>query len=173
MADDEVADPSGPDADPETVARRVLLRRLTDQPRSRAELAGALAKRKVPDEVATALLDRFTEVGLIDDAAYARAWVESRMAGKGLGRRALALELRRKGIDAELASEVLAEVDPADEEAAARALVRRKLRGTSGLDPDRRTRRLVAALGRRGYPPGMALRVVREEFANDDVPVDA
>ena len=99
MAVEVDQDPAFPDADPEAVARRILLRRLTDQPRSRAELAEALAKRRVPVDVATQLLDRFTEVGLIDDEAFARAWVESRMRGKGLARRALALELHRKGID--------------------------------------------------------------------------
>lgn len=165
-------DPAFPDADPETVARQILLRRLTDQPRSRAELAEALAKRHVPDEVATRLLDRFTEVGLIDDAAFARALVQSRMTGKGLARRALAMELRRKGIADELAREVLDGIDPDDEDDAARALVRRKLRSTSGLEPQARMRRLVGALARKGYPPGVALRVVREEIAAADVPVD-
>lgn len=165
-------DPAFPDADPETVARQILLRRLTDQPRSRAELAEALAKRHVPDEVATRLLDRFTEVGLIDDAAFARAWVQSRMTGKGLARRALAMELRRKGIADELAREVLDGIDPDDEDDAARALVRRKLRRTSGLEPQVQMRRLVGALARKGYPPGVALRVVREEIAAADVSVD-
>ena len=172
MSADAPEDPTIPDADPEAVARQILLRRLTDQPRSRAELAEALAKRQVPDGIAHRLLDRFTEVGLIDDEAFARAWVESRMAGKGLARRALAAELRRKGIDDQLAREVLDGVDADEEDAAARAVVRRKLRTTRGLDPQVRMRRLVGALARKGYPPGAAMRVVREEMAADEVPVD-
>ena len=165
-------DPAVPDADPEAVARQILLRRLTDQPRSRAELAEALAKRHVPEEVATRLLDRFTEVGLIDDEAFARAWVQSRMTGKGLSRRALAVELRRKGIDDDLARGVLDGVDADEEDASARAVVRRKLRTTSGLDPQVRMRRLVGALARKGYPPGVAMRVVREEMTAHHPPVD-
>jgi len=172
VVDDASDDPVVPDADPEAVARQILLRRLTDQPRSRAELADALAKRQVPDETATRLLDRFTEVGLIDDEAFARAWVRSRMTGKGLARRALALELRRKGIDDELIREVLDGIEPDAEDAAARAVVRRKLRSTRGLDPQVRMRRLAGALARKGYAPGTAMRVVREELAADDVPVD-
>ncbi len=120
---DSPDDPEVPDADPEAVARQILLRRLTDQPRSRAELAESLAKRHVPDDVAKRLLDRFTEVGLIDDEAFARAWVQSRMTGKGLAGRALAMELRRKGIDEELVREVLDDLDPQQEDAAARAVV--------------------------------------------------
>jgi len=103
----------GPAEDPESVARRILLARLTDQPRTRAELAGFLAAKDVPDEVATRLLDRFTEVGLIDDAAFARAWITSRLAGRGLARRALASELRRKGVSDEVAREALDEIDAA------------------------------------------------------------
>ncbi len=165
-------DPEVPDANPEAVARQILLRRLTDQPRSRAELAESLAKRHVPDDVAKRLLDRFTEVGLIDDEAFARAWVQSRMTGKGLARRALAMELRRKGIDDELAREVLGDIEPDDEEAAARAVVRRKLRNTRGLEPVARMRRLAGVLARKGYPSGLAMRVVREELAADEVSAD-
>ncbi|MEO5661990.1 MAG: regulatory protein RecX, partial [Nocardioides sp.] len=97
---DKVA--QGPDADPEAVARKILLDALTGQARSRKELADKLAKKDVPGELAEQLLDRFAEVGLIDDEAFAKAWIESRQPGKGLARRALAHELRRKGIDDEV-----------------------------------------------------------------------
>ena len=161
---DDVAD-RGQAEDPESVARRILLARLTDQPRTRAELAGFLAAKDVPDEVATRLLDRFTEVGLIDDAAYARAWISSRLAGRGLARRALAAELHRKGVPDVIAREALDEIDPDDEAAAAHRLVRRKLPGMARLAPEVRTRRLVAMLARKGFPAGLAFAVVREEVA--------
>ena len=112
---------AGPDADHEAVARKILLDQLTGQARSRSELSGKLAKKGVPDEVAARLLDRFEEVGLVDDEAFARAWVQSRQPGKGLARRALAQELRRKGVDDEVARVALDEVDPDDEVEAARA----------------------------------------------------
>ena len=118
----------------------------------------------MPDDVATRLLDRFTEVGLIDDAAFARLWVESRQASRGLARRALADELRRKGVDAEVVREAVDEVDPADEEAAARALVRKKLRSLQRVDRATATRRLAGMLARKGYSAGLAFAVVRDEL---------
>jgi regulatory protein len=128
---DPVAD--GPDADHESVARKILLDQLTGQARSRKELSDKLASRNVPDEIATALLDRFEEVGLVDDEAFAR--------------------------------DALDDVDPADEEAAARALVRKKLRTLSRVDDTTATRRLVGMLARKGYGSGLAFAVVRDELA--------
>jgi regulatory protein len=159
---DPVAD--GPEADHEAVARKILLDQLTGQARSRKELSDKLASRNVPDEIAIALLDRFEEVGLVDDEAFARSWIASRQPGKGLARRALAQELRRKGIDDEVARDALGEVDPADEEAAARALVRKKLRTLSRVDDTTATRRLVGMLARKGYSAGLAFAVVKDEL---------
>ncbi|CAI9407915.1 regulatory protein RecX [Nocardioides sp. T2.26MG-1] len=155
-----------PEADPESVARKILLDQLTGQARSRKELSDKLASRNVPDDVATRLLDRFEEVGLIDDDAFARSWVQSRGAGGGraLARRALAQELRRKGIDDEVARAALDEVDPAEEEAAARVLVRKKLRSIASVDDTTATRRLVGMLARKGYGSGLAFAVVRDEL---------
>ena len=158
---------SGPEPDPDSVARTIVLRRLTDAPRSRAELAADLAARNVPVEVSDRVLDRFTEVGLVDDAAFARGWVEQRQAGRGLARRALAQELRRKGIDDEVAREALDEIDPDDEVEAARTLVRRRLRTVRDLDQQVAVRRLSGMLARKGYPPSVAFRVVREELGAD------
>ena len=154
------------------MARNICLRLLTDQPRTRAELAAALAKRNVPDEVATAVLDRFGEVGLIDDAAFARAWVESRQRGRGLGRGALAGELRRKGIDNEVVQSALEVIDEDSSLAAARQLVARKLASTRGVPAEARARRLVGMLARRGHPAGLAYRVVREALAAEGVDPD-
>jgi regulatory protein len=154
----------GPPADHEAVARKILLDQLTGAARSRSELSTKLAKKGVPEDVADRLLDRFEEVGLVDDQAFARAWVQSRQPGKGLARRALAQELRRKGVDDEVARTALDEVDPDDEVAAARTLVRRKLRTVGGLERDTAVRRLTGMLARKGYPAGVCFRVVREEL---------
>jgi regulatory protein len=141
---------------------------LTERARTRQELAQALRKRDVPDEAAGTVLERFDEVGLIDDAAFAGQWVRSRRAQRGLARRAIAVELRRKGVADEVAQEALAEVDTAAEEQRARELVDRKLRSMPADTPDRRVtagRKLVGMLARRGYPGGIAYRVVREALA--------
>lgn len=154
------------EADPEAVARKILLDTLTGQARTRQELADKLAKRGVPDELASALLDRFTEVGLIDDAAFARQWVESRHRSRGLAPRALKQELRRKGVTDDDASEALEQIDDDDQRAAARALVDKKLRSMRGLEPQVATRRLAGLLARKGYAPGLAFAVVREALAD-------
>lgn len=154
----------GPAVDPESAARKILLDALTGQARSRKELSDKLAKKDVPTEVAQRLLDRFEEVGLVDDEAFARAWIASRQPGKGLARRALAQELRRKGIVDEVAREALDEIDPDDEEAAARVLVRKKLRSLHGVDQQKATRRLVGMLARKGYGAGMAFAIVKDEL---------
>nr|WP_245565439.1 regulatory protein RecX [Nocardioides insulae] len=130
-------------------------------------MADKLAQREIPDEIATALLDRFEEVGLIDDAAFARAWVSGRQSGKGLARRALAQELRRKGVSDEVARAALDELDPDDEREAGRALVRKKLRTMHRLDQQVKVRRLVGMLARKGYSPGVAYAIVREEVDAD------
>ncbi len=156
------AEERGPEADHEAIARKILLDQLTGQARSRAELATKLARKHVPDEVAGPLLDRFEEVGLVDDASFAREWTQSRQTSRGLARRALGVELRRKGVAQEVIDEALEQVSDDDERAAARRLVERKLRSVAGLDQQVQVRRLVGMLGRKGYGPGVSFAVVRE-----------
>jgi regulatory protein len=174
----EEADPEGPlwigeeaeyrighTRDPAEQAREICLRLLAVRPRTRAELSSALRRRGIADEVAGAVLDRYDEVGVIDDAAFARAWVTSRHHGRGLARRALASELRQRGVDKELVGAALAEVDEETEAATARELVDRRLRSAGSAPPEVVLRRLVGVLARKGYPPGLALRVVKEALA--------
>ncbi len=137
------------------------------RPRTRAELAKALTAKGISAEVVAEVLDRYDEVGIIDDAAFARAWVSSRHHGRGLARRALANELRQRGVAAEVAGEALETLDDEEEAATARALVERKLRTTSGA-PEAVFRRLVGMLARKGYPAGVAIRVVKDALAERD-----
>jgi regulatory protein len=149
------------------VAREICLRQLAVRPRTRAELAKALLRKEISEEVIAEVLDRYDEVGIIDDAAFARAWVSSRHHGRGLARRALANELRQRGVDPEVAGEALEAVDDEAEAETARALVDRKLRTASGT-PDAIFRRLVAMLARKGYPAGVAIRAVKDALAARD-----
>jgi regulatory protein len=150
-------------ADPAARARQVCLRLLTLAPRTRAQLAAALRKRGIPDEAIHEVLDRFEEVGLIDDAAFARAWVESRHYSRGLAGRALSAELKQRGVAAdEIRAAIDERLDPDTEIAAARRLVERRLAASRGLPAEQRTRRLAGMLARKGYPAGLAFRVIRE-----------
>ncbi|MEI4272670.1 regulatory protein RecX [Klenkia sp. LSe6-5] len=159
--------------DPEQAARQICLTALTGASRTRHQLAELLASRDIPADTAEAVLERFAEVGLVDDAAFAAAWVSSRQSGRGLSRRALADELRRKGVDKEVAATALEAVDPQDEWDAARALVARKVPGMRRLDTVTATRRLTALLGRKGYGAGLAAWVVREALEADGKAEDA
>jgi regulatory protein len=138
---------------------------LAVRPRTRQELATALRKKGVEDEIVEEILDRYDEVGMIDDAAFARAWVTSRHHGKGLARRALAGELRRKGVGSEEVGAALGELDSGTEEATARSLVERRLRVESRTALEAVFRRLTGMLARKGYPAGLAIRVVKEALA--------
>ena len=149
--------------DPEARARQVCLRLLTLAPRTRGQLADALRKRGIPDEAADEVLGRFEDVGLIDDAAFARAWVESRHHSRGLAGRALSAELKQRGVAPdEIRAAIEDHLGPEAETEAARRLVDKKLAGTRGQPPEQRTRRLAGMLARRGYPAGLAFRVIRE-----------
>jgi regulatory protein len=155
----------GPPGDPETIARTICLRLLDQRARTRAELADALRRKGVPDEPAAVVLDRFAEVGLIDDEALAGTFALAQHRERGLARRAVAVKLRRRGLDEQVVAAALDPIDRDSEYAAARTLVARKLRSLGGLDPQVQARRLVGLLGRRGYPAGLAHEVVREALA--------
>ncbi|MCW7946204.1 recombinase RecX [Streptomyces hygroscopicus] len=167
------AEKKEPPGDPAEQARAICLRLLTGTPRTRKQLADALRKREISEDVADEVLSRFEEVGLIDDSAFADAWVESRHHGRGLARRALAQELRTKGVDSALIDEAVGQLDAEQEEATARELVARKLRATRGLERDKRLRRLAGMLARKGYSEGMALRVVRQALEDEGEDTEA
>jgi regulatory protein len=152
----------GNEPDPHDWARQIVLRQLTAAPRSRSQLEQALRRKGCPDDVAASVLDRMEEVGLVDDTAFAGMLVRSQQAGRGLARRALAQELRRKGVDDDTAQAALDEVDPHDEEDRARELVAKKMRSMTGLEPVVQTRRLAGMLARKGYSSELSMRVVRE-----------
>ena len=145
----------------------MCLRLLTARARTRAELAGQLAKRGYPDDVSARVLDRLTDVGLVDDAGFAEQWVHSRRANAGKGKRALAAELHTKGVDNDVITSVLGGINPAAERGRAEQLVRARLRreNLSDADDARVSRRMVAMLARRGFGQTMAYEVVSAELA--------
>ncbi|MFE3293372.1 recombination regulator RecX [Rhodococcus sp. NPDC059234] len=181
------AEPRTPAAQ-EVQAKDLCLRLLTDRARSRAELSKKLADKGYDEDVSERVLDRLTEVGLIDDASFAAQWVHSRHTFSGKGKRALAMELRTKGVAPEVAALALDQIDGDDERDRATELVQRKLRtlslefeadgaGGRSSERDRVVRRLVSMLARRGYSQGMAFDVVKTALAQagtdtDGLPAD-
>ncbi|MBS2533062.1 regulatory protein RecX [Catenulispora sp. NF23] len=148
-------------------AKNILTYHLGRQMQTRSQLADRLRKKEIPDDIAEAALDRFEELHLLDDADYAEVFVRSRHTDRGLAKRALGYELRKRGIDDETAAEALSTLDEDQEAATARRLVDSRLRATRGLDPQVRTRRLVGMLARKGYSSSVAFRVVKEALADE------
>lgn len=148
------------------MAQAIVYRQLTASAKSRHQLARKLAERNIPEDVAGAVLDRFQEVRLIDDAEFADMWVRSRAQSRKLAKGALRRELADKGIDQETAAAALEQLTDADEEAAARTLVERKIRPGTDLtdraERDKATRRLASMLARKGYQPSQAFRIVSD-----------
>lgn len=145
-------------------AQEICVRLLSMRARSRTELHQAMARREIPDEVAELVLGRLDRAGLIDDASFAEEWVRSRHTHRGLSRRALVAELRRKGVADPVAVEAAAAVDEDSERERARQLVRKKLSSVANVDDTTKIRRLVGVLARKGYSEGLAIKVVREEI---------
>ncbi len=159
-----------PPGDPESVARVICLRQLDQRARTRSELETTLRRRGVPDDAARTVLDRLTEVGLIDDGQLAAGYAMAQHRERGLAGRAVAMKLRQRGIDEPTVQAAVGQIDAESETEAAQALVARKLRSLRGLDPPAQARRLVGLLARRGYPPGLAHQVVRAALADSGLP---
>ena len=158
----------GRDSDPEDVARAIVLKQLSMAPRSRQQLADKLRQRNCPEDVATRVLDRMEAVGLVDDEAYAQMVVRSKQATRGLAKRALAHELRDKGVADATIDDALGSIDAESERALAEQLAQKTMRRLAGLDPQVQARRLSGVLGRKGYPPPVVYAVVRD--AVNDAP---
>jgi regulatory protein len=160
--------PSTSELSREEQARNLCLRLLTARARTRSELEGQLTKRGYPDDLSEKVLDRLTQVGLIDDVDFAEQWVQSRRVNVGKGKRALAAELRTMGVDNEVITAALAGIDAGAERERAEQLVRDKLRREKLGDDDAKVaRRLVGMLARRGYSQTMAFDVVKDELASE------
>lgn len=163
-----------PEADPVAVAREIVLRQLTARARTRSELEQALAKRNVPGDAAAEVLDRFEELGLVNDTDFAEQWVDAGQR-RQRGRAALRQELTRKGVERQVISEALDAVDDDQEYAAALSFARKKAAAMGGLEPAVRYRRLMGALARRGFGSAVAHRAYRatqDDPTEDEVPPD-
>jgi regulatory protein len=159
-------DPSQPaddgDADVESVARAIALRKLTSRARTRQELDRALQAKNVPQGVIDAVLDRLQGAGLVDDASFAEGWVSSRQQRRHLSRRLLRRELQAKGVDPNHIDRALDRFDRDAELSSARDLVERKQAAMNGLSRDVQYRRLAGMLSRRGFDTAITTQALAE-----------
>lgn len=151
-------------------ARNVLLHQLARSAKSTQQLRKILEQREIPSEIAERVLIRFTEVGLIDDQAYAETIVNSRRNFKGLSKSAIKRELNEKGVPAPLIEQAIESITAEDDLAAAQDLAARRIRQMSSLAKDVRERRLAGYLGRKGYPSSVVFAAIR--FAESQLELD-
>lgn len=147
-------------------AKQICFDLLAARPRSKEELRQALCRKGFDEELRETLLGKLDDAKLVDDGAFAEQWVRSRHTHQGVARTALVAELKRKGVDGEVAVRAAGEIDREAEEQRARELVRKRLRSMTGLDEQAAIRRLLGTLARKGYPQGLAYAVVRDELKN-------
>lgn len=139
------------------------LRLLSYRARSTAELRQRLTRKGYEQGQVEQVLTRLREQRFLDDRAFARAWVEDRLALNPRGRYGLASELRGKGLARDLIQEVLDELLTEEGEAArALALARGRVTSLAGLERPVFFRRLRGFLGRRGFPADVVREVVRQ-----------
>ncbi len=143
-------------------AKNVLLFQLSRSMKTRHQLAQILKKREIPEEIAIAVLDRFTEAQLIDDAAFARAFVNSRLAVSGKSKSVIARELKQRGVSPQDAEPALNLIDSELEDQTAYNVAKKRYQQLSNLEPEVRRRRLLGFLLRRGFSTGLATRILRD-----------
>jgi regulatory protein len=120
----------------------------------------ALRRKGVPDGAASTVLDRFAEVGLINDAVIAENYALAQHRQRGLAARAVAGKLRRRGLDEDSIRTALMPIDASSEQAAAAALVARRLPTLRHLESSVQARRVYGLLARRGYSASIATAVI-------------
>jgi len=138
------------------------LRYLSFRNRSVKELEIFLLGKDYNHEIVSRTLTRLEEVGLLDDRAFAKAWVEFRVKSKGMGERLLERELHQKGIKKEIIRGAVEGLGDEGERALSLALAR--VERLKGLDKETAKRRLAGFLQRKGYAGEVVYDVVRKAF---------
>lgn len=139
--------------------RERVLRLLARRPYSSAEISRYLRRHQYDDEAIKNIIDDLTDVKLIDDDAFATYWVEQRETFRPRSRLALLQELGQKGIERDIVTEALSDLDEAE---AARRVAQKQAGRWRGLpEPDWRTR-MTRYLLRHGYPYDLVKDVVTE-----------
>ena len=148
--------------DPHQIAKEVLLKRLSNAPRTRKELAQDLKNKRIEESIAQDALNRFEELGLINDQAFSENFVQNYHARKKLGKNALRQQLRAKGVSEEIAQEAVAQISQSQEFQAALSLACKKIRSIQSDDPQAQLRKIVGLLARKGYSSNLSFQVARE-----------
>lgn len=132
-------------------AKARALKLLEYRARSRMEIARRLRRAGFAEDVVEETLTRLEDLGLVDDAEFARSWVNHRLAGKVMGKARIKWELRQKGVPTDVAEEALSAVDTDAERQSAIDAAKRRWQKDSSPDERTRRRRLASFLRRQGF----------------------
>ena len=146
-------------------ARQKALRYLAYRGRSVEEVRSKLAGKGFDDTIIKKVIDRFSDLGYLDDGNFARQWAKSLAVHRLWGDRKIEASLREKGISGDLIQEAIAGVrKEKDQRRAVQELVEKRLRREPACEvfSYKGKRRLAQTLGGRGFPPGVILDVLRE-----------
>jgi regulatory protein len=141
-------------------ARGYALRLFKFRPRSEAEFLAKLRDKGYAEDVRARLAAEFKRYEMLDDVAFAKAWMQGRLKKYGFSR--VSRELLHKGIAKETIAELRAQLNPeADEEQVATEIAVRRSRQYRDLDPLKRRKRLMEYLARRGFGSEIIVKVVK------------
>ena len=149
--------------DAREVAFGKALRFLGYRARSVQEVRENLLKHEIPEPVIEEVIKRLQETNLLNDQQFAQAWVENRNTFRPRSRRALAMELRHKGLDDEVVQDTLN--NNVDENALALEAARKYVRKVQQLEWPNFRQRLGGFLGRRGFSYGIVAPVLRQVWS--------
>lgn len=141
--------------------RHSLLKMIARGAKSSGKLREAMLAKEYPSQLVEQLIERFTEVSLIDDFQMAKDWVQSQLTRKAAAKSVLAKTLREKGFPADAIAAALSDIDSASEFEAAKKIAESRIRQLMKLEPEVRTRRLASFLTRKGYSSSIVWAAVK------------
>jgi regulatory protein len=150
-------------------AYQQALKLLSYRPRSVIEVRKKLEQRSVPESIIADVIERLSRTGLLDDARFARNWTENRSEFRPRSKRALAIEMRQRGVDNETIAQAVASLD---EDSLAYQAAIKYSRRLNGLEWQAFRQKLIGFLGRRGFNYDVITPVVRrvwDEMHTDEI----
>lgn len=159
--------PEEKDLSPQDKVKSDALRLLSVRPRSVEELRGRLKLKKYPADRIDEVLELLKKQGLLDDEKFAKLFASSSVHSRPMGRRRLAMEMKKKGLSARTIEGAMTEFKDYDEKAAAKELVANRFRRTTGMTPQKKKARFFGFLKRRGFSNDAIFAALSDLFKED------
>ncbi|MFP5224650.1 MAG: regulatory protein RecX [Actinomycetota bacterium] len=142
-------------------AQRAAIRLIERQDRTTADLRARLVARGFSIETVEWVIDRLVSKDLLNDRRFAERFAELAASERGMGSRRVRMELVRRGVEPEMATETGLDLAITDHDRAV-ASARKRAKRLEGLPNEVAYRRLLGFLARKGFPPDVCLDATRE-----------